>query len=716
MIDFDDLNKLKASQFEKLIKTLLLEVIGKGVTPFSHGKDGAREATFQGKSDYPSKAENWGGHWIFQVKFSDVTLGIDKARDQIKYSINGELKKLEDYGYLSSNQCDNYIYITNVPFSGTAKKGLHDYIANKRQSYKIKNFDYWDSEKVLALINTHSTIRDTFFPIDGVEFLSEKELDEVQDYFVKPNCYDELKNKLLHSKVLSIIGQPHVGKSSLAIHLAGDILNSEKCLNAFVIPLIEGLNKVPKIENGVIIFDDLFGDINYESIGRKTKVINSLSKHNFVIVTSREHIYRDAESNSETYLFSDDLTINQEGAYTDSLLVNILENHLRRNFPRTNLNSNSYDFVLKNGQYIVKHLRYPHNIHVLTEIIDESVVTKKSLIQKIKSANKIEDVVQYWTKSQNKTNQNVLLALSIGRIYDINSLISICKIQWEYSEDTIINCIVENSRIVNFSYPSLRFIHPSYKSAVRNYSLSNNREQIVELVTASISKPENKEKKLIDRSLVYGLFESFTKEQLQTLILNKHIAKNYLEMAWLNLFRLDKKAATSLVLLIKKQSGAKFSRHASSILSGKDFMKDKEIFEIVNYLLTRRKESKAIEHLIVHFSYRLGEKTWNIISPLVVDGSSRDLKLKLKLLGVIGSKNPDSVIDQLTLELDNPYVSTRSTVYTALNMLSSHTGNEKIIKILKEALKNEKNKSNILKIERSIRSREKILKKAANNV
>ena len=146
MIDFDDLNKLKASQFEKLIKTLLLEVIGKGVTPFSHGKDGAREATFQGKSDYPSKAENWDGHWIFQVKFSDVTLGIDKARDQIKYSINGELKKLEDYGYLSSNKCDNYIYITNVPFSGTAKIGLHDYIAKKRQSYKIKNFDYWDSE------------------------------------------------------------------------------------------------------------------------------------------------------------------------------------------------------------------------------------------------------------------------------------------------------------------------------------------------------------------------------------------------------------------------------------------------------------------------------------------------------------------------------------------------------------------------------------------
>ena len=716
MIDYDDLNKLKASQFEKLIKTLLIEVIGKGVTPFSQGQDGAREATFKGSSDYPSRIENWDGNWIFQVKFSDTTLGIDKARNKIKYSIRGELKKLEDYGYLSSNQCDNYIYITNVPFSGTAQKGLHDYIAKKRESYAIDNFDYWDSEKVLALLNTHPVVRETFFPTDGIDMLSGKELNEVKNYFVEPSCYDELKSKLLNKKMLSIIGQPHVGKSSLAIYLAGDIIKGESFSNVYVIPLIDSINTIPKLKGGVIIFDDLFGDINYEGIGRKTKIINSLSKNNHIIITSREHIYRDAEKKSETCSFSDDLIINQEGAYSNDQLITILENHLRRNFPKTSSNLSAYNFIIDNNNYVINQLRYPHNIHILTEIVDESTRTKKALVEKINNAKKIEGVVQSWTKSQNLINQNILLALSIGRIYEINTLNSICQIQWGYSNETILNCLLENDRMLNSNKTSVRFIHPSYKSAVINYYRSNNESLIVELIITLITNPQGNWKKLIDRSLVYSLFETLNAEQLSSLLLSEYLSRNYLEMAWLNLIQLDKNEAISLIVSIKEQSTVESSRHSNSILSTKDFMKDKEIFKLVNYLLTRRSESKVIEHLIVHFSYRLGDKTWRIISPLVVEGSSRDLKLRIKLLGVIGSKNPDDVLEQLTLELNSTFVSTRSTVYTALNMLSTKSGNEKVIDIFNDALKMEKSKSNLLKIKNIMNSRQKIINKAANKV
>ena len=54
MVTLDDVNKLGDNNFEKLIKAILLLIIGKGVTPFSYGKDGAREATFTGKAEYPS--------------------------------------------------------------------------------------------------------------------------------------------------------------------------------------------------------------------------------------------------------------------------------------------------------------------------------------------------------------------------------------------------------------------------------------------------------------------------------------------------------------------------------------------------------------------------------------------------------------------------------------------------------------------------------------
>lgn len=65
LVTIQDLNGLGDEQFEKLVKTLLMTIIGPGVTPFSKGKDGGREATYFGKASYPTIAENWDGGWVF---------------------------------------------------------------------------------------------------------------------------------------------------------------------------------------------------------------------------------------------------------------------------------------------------------------------------------------------------------------------------------------------------------------------------------------------------------------------------------------------------------------------------------------------------------------------------------------------------------------------------------------------------------------------------
>ena len=77
----NNLNNLGPQEFERLVQSLLKEVIGDGTLTFGAGKDGAREATFTGSAPYPSSTTNWTGNWIFQAKFHDVgLLGIDKAR------------------------------------------------------------------------------------------------------------------------------------------------------------------------------------------------------------------------------------------------------------------------------------------------------------------------------------------------------------------------------------------------------------------------------------------------------------------------------------------------------------------------------------------------------------------------------------------------------------------------------------------------------------
>lgn len=204
-INVESLNNLGDERFETLIKSLLISKIGYGVTPFSIGKDGAREATYFGKANYPSDAEQWEGQWIFQVKFSDISLGIKSARNRIKSYINTELKKLEDYEYFKLNKCDNYIFITNVPFSGQAKVGLHDYINEKKSKYKLSNFSYWDGEKITHLINVDQQIRSTYFPLKGFNYIDKNQHTKISEVFVPPKEFNQLKKMLLNIQNETII-------------------------------------------------------------------------------------------------------------------------------------------------------------------------------------------------------------------------------------------------------------------------------------------------------------------------------------------------------------------------------------------------------------------------------------------------------------------------------------------------------------------------------
>lgn len=271
-ISAEDLNRLCDEKFERLVKTLLFKVIGKGITPFSKGKDGAREATFKGKAPYPSESDQWSGHWIFQVKYADIGNGIKEARERVKYLIDSELRKLTDYGYFESNKCDNYIYIVNVPFSGTAKTGLHDYIVVKKQQYKVKNFDYWDGQKVCRYLDAYPDVKTTFFPCNGIHSVDQDEINRIKEVYVAPSQYHFLKSEILKKRIISITGQPHVGKTTSSLYMANELYEELSLNNILVVPIIDDLIQMPRITNSVIVFDDLFGETKYSSINPTTQL------------------------------------------------------------------------------------------------------------------------------------------------------------------------------------------------------------------------------------------------------------------------------------------------------------------------------------------------------------------------------------------------------------------------------------------------------------
>lgn len=57
-----DLTGLNSRNFEHLVQALGIKAIASGLTPFGDGPDGGREASYNGKMDYPSSSDPWDGY------------------------------------------------------------------------------------------------------------------------------------------------------------------------------------------------------------------------------------------------------------------------------------------------------------------------------------------------------------------------------------------------------------------------------------------------------------------------------------------------------------------------------------------------------------------------------------------------------------------------------------------------------------------------------
>ncbi|MEO3947681.1 hypothetical protein [Gorillibacterium sp. CAU 1737] len=154
-----DLNKLGHIEFERMCQSLIQQFIGNGTEVYGAGKDGAREATFKGKANFPSPEEQWDGLWIFQVKYHDISLiGVSKARSKIIEEVDSELKKVtEKY----KHECDNFVLLTNVPLSPAFQNGTKDIIKNQIviKHPKIKNIAVLGADEICGLLDANPGIR-----------------------------------------------------------------------------------------------------------------------------------------------------------------------------------------------------------------------------------------------------------------------------------------------------------------------------------------------------------------------------------------------------------------------------------------------------------------------------------------------------------------------------------------------------------------------------
>ncbi|WP_145415042.1 NACHT domain-containing NTPase [Paenibacillus xylanexedens] len=200
-----DLGKIGFSEFERMCQSLIQQFIGNGTLIFGAGKDGAREATFEGSANFPSPTEKWSGKWIFQVKYHDLSLiSVKNARTLIIEEIDSELNKItQKYKY----ECDNFLLLTNVPLSPVFKTGTRDVIEEKILKYKekIPNITILGADEICGLLDSNPSIRRTYreFITSGdvldslLEGIASKQQDTIN--IVKSYCYNLLHKDEKHA-------------------------------------------------------------------------------------------------------------------------------------------------------------------------------------------------------------------------------------------------------------------------------------------------------------------------------------------------------------------------------------------------------------------------------------------------------------------------------------------------------------------------------------
>jgi hypothetical protein len=151
--------------FEQFSRALSIKLLGPGVTAFGNGPDGGREATFNGKVNFPfPPTEVWDGYGVLQAKFKEKNEGTQKDQAWAETQLKSELNT-----WINSNKRnpkpDYFIFATNVELTST-KNGGRDRLTSILNAHKVKlnlkGWSIWDANQLRSYLDGQSEIRQRF--------------------------------------------------------------------------------------------------------------------------------------------------------------------------------------------------------------------------------------------------------------------------------------------------------------------------------------------------------------------------------------------------------------------------------------------------------------------------------------------------------------------------------------------------------------------------
>ena len=152
-----------------MCQALSAYLLGSGIEAFGSGPDGGREATFNGRAQYPSLIDPWDGFVVLQAKFKERLVGTGTDTTWLRRQVKAELEAWADPGKarVRDGRRPEYLIIaTNVPLSGVPGTGGKAKIGKLISEYTgiigLRDWAIWDAAQITALLNAHPDVRRAF--------------------------------------------------------------------------------------------------------------------------------------------------------------------------------------------------------------------------------------------------------------------------------------------------------------------------------------------------------------------------------------------------------------------------------------------------------------------------------------------------------------------------------------------------------------------------
>jgi hypothetical protein len=157
---------LDAKLFEHMAVALGQVHIARGLRPFGTGTDGGREATFEGRMDYPSATAPWDGYLVIQCKRKETRGATPKEEaDWAIAQLDAEMEKYSS-AVVPRRIPHYFLFVTNAELSAKPVDGGKDRfvarLAHWVRTLNIREADVWDREKLSRLLDSTQVVAQRF--------------------------------------------------------------------------------------------------------------------------------------------------------------------------------------------------------------------------------------------------------------------------------------------------------------------------------------------------------------------------------------------------------------------------------------------------------------------------------------------------------------------------------------------------------------------------